>query len=670
MGKALVQIFLLLGTLCFTLVQGEATNATSLTVEQKKLQYMESSMDLDQPVCTNFYKYACKKWSFFIASEALDVLETNVETQMENIIEVFPTLMYPEFLKSIHNHYQSCKSRDEFDVLDYLKWMNEHTDIKWPLVKQKEPPGMGGEEKVEESTPLDWIELLALTRTYGLNDIFIYETVVQRQEDPNKLIVVIKRPPLHKIGDLKHQIYDPKGHLQHMDLESFRNFQIDLLNLTVHFVERVEKASFEVIMDSTGRPSDTKPLLVKVNELQMPWLVKYLETLLNRRPLDAGMEIYINSVEYLQSVYSLMNARGNRFMNEYIQLRFFIYLQEKFFTRSFKCVQYIRESFPLVMQWAYEKNNLQLKWQIPRVEKIYENLKAEFRQSLQTNSYNFSEYVQQYLLDKLDGLTLMVGQMNVLELQRYYTNMSLVANKYYGNHLQIANFHFKRLHEALGHEQLTSSSPEMWHLQQFVDYGQRLEKTLSLAHLPKLYPRLNVIYLPLTVLQPPYYEDGLSDEFIYGSLGFWLAHEIVKSFDQHHLVYDAKGKVNTQMLQQIQTNRKYKKSLWELRHNFPHYDLEDKINDLGGLKLAYNAFSKLKLAHHLNRSFTLNNSSFTSDQLFFLNYAQNFCSTLCGFSDLGGLFYNCCDRVNLQVQRLKEFDKAFNCQGYSTEPIW
>uniref|UniRef100_A0A1I8NM60 Peptidase M13 N-terminal domain-containing protein n=1 Tax=Stomoxys calcitrans TaxID=35570 RepID=A0A1I8NM60_STOCA len=619
MSTTVVLKILPLGILLLGLVQGAATQTTtmSLTVEQRKLQSMESSMGLDQPICTNFYKYACEKWSFLRSIETIRELEENIGKQMDQIIGVFPNLKYPQFLSSIHNHYQSCKNRGEFEVLNYLKWMHDNTDIKWPLVRQQQNEGKDAKE-AEEALAYDWIELLALTRSYGFNDIFIYESVVQRQDDPLKLIIEIKRPALYAIGDLRSQVYDTKGHLQHMDMEGFRNFQLDLLNLTVRLVERLEKASFEHIMETKSQPGDTKPQLVRVKELQLPWLVKYLETLLNRSPLDADMEIYINSVEYLHTVYSFMNERGNRFMTEYIQLRFFIYLQQQHLNRGFECGHDIRESFPLVMQWAYEQNNLQLKWQIPRVEKMYDNLKQQFRQSLLENRYNFGENVHQYLLEKLDNLQLMMGQMNVFELQRYYNNLSLAKNNYYGNHLQITNFHFKRLHEALYGEQLTPSSPVMWHLQQFAEYGQSLDKTLTLAHLPKLYPRLNVIYLPLTLLQPPYYEDGLSEEFIYGSTGFWLAHAIVKSFDQHHLAYDAQGKVNIQMLQQIQSNQKFEKSLIELRRDFAKNDFGDSENvgnDLGGLKLAYNSFAALKRANHLNRAFTLHNSSFTSEQL-------------------------------------------------------
>uniref|UniRef100_A0A1I8P7W8 Peptidase M13 N-terminal domain-containing protein n=1 Tax=Stomoxys calcitrans TaxID=35570 RepID=A0A1I8P7W8_STOCA len=667
-------MFLLWGMLVMAFAQGKKiqNTTTSLTVEQKKLQSMEHKMGIGQPICGNFYEYACHKWSFLtMASEAIGELEEKTGKQMENIIKVFPTLIYPQFLASIYNQYQSCKNRGEFEVLDYLKWMNANTAINWPLVRQKEHRA----EEEEEAASPDWIELLALTRTYGFHDIFIYEHVTQRHDDPTKLIIEIKRPALYTIADLKSQIYDPKGHLQHMDLESFRNFQKDLLNMTLHFVERVEKASFAHITDSKCRPSNTKPQMVTVSELQLqlPWLVKYLETLLNRSPLDADMRIYINSVEYLQTVYSFMNERGNRFINDYIQLKFLIYLQMKYFSRSYKCDQDIRESFPLAMQWAYEQNNVQLKWQIPKVEKIYENLKVEFRQSLLKNAYNFSENVHQYLLDKLDNLQLMMGSMNVFELQRYYTNLSLAKNNYYGNHLLILNFHFNRLHKALDKEQLTPSSPEMWHFQQFVEFDQRLDKTLSLAHLPKFYPRLNVIYFPLTLLQPPYYEDGLSEEFIYGSIGFWLAHEIVRSFDQHHLAYDAKGKVNTQMLQQFQSNQKFERSLLVFRLNFSENylnDIEDVGNDLGGLKLAYNTFAAIKRVNHLNKTFTLHNRSFTSEQLFFLSYAQNFCGALCNFGHLGGFFYDSCKRVNLPVQKFQEFHQAFGCSGNTREPIW
>ena len=183
-----------------------------------------------------------------------------------------------------------------------------------------------------------------------------------------------------------------------------------------------------------------------------------------------------------------------------------------------------------------------------------------------------------------------------------------------------------------------SAVTNLWHASSFgqrrswnkfdkpVDRG---EWAISPATVNAYYnPTFNEIVFPAGILQPPYFDVAADDAMNYGGIGAVIGHEMTHGFDDEGRKFDAQG--NMKMWWTDEDDRKFTDKAKVVSSQYDTYvavdtlhvngklTLGENIADIGGLKIAYEAYQKF-LAKHGRQDI----DGFTPEQRFFLAFAQN-----------------------------------------------
>ncbi len=141
------------------------------------------------------------------------------------------------------------------------------------------------------------------------------------------------------------------------------------------------------------------------------------------------------------------------------------------------------------------------------------------------------------------------------------------------------------------------------------------------------HPTNNEIVFPAAILQFPFYDYRADDAINYGAMGAVIGHEISHGFDDQGRQYDAEGNIRdwwtaedavrfderAQLL--VEQFNEYKTPAGESINGA--MTLGENIGDLGGLNVAYNAFTKTE---QFKKGELID--GFTPAQRFFLGWAQ------------------------------------------------
>ncbi|CAH8494244.1 unnamed protein product [Dicrocoelium dendriticum] len=142
----------------------------------------------------------------------------------------------------------------------------------------------------------------------------------------------------------------------------------------------------------------------------------------------------------------------------------------------------------------------------------------------------------------------------------------------------------------------------------------------------------NHIYFPAGILQNPVYDHKHPLSLNFGGIGMVVGHEITHAFDQYGSKRDAQG--NLRQWWSNKTREAFERNSQCMIEQYSNYSvlntslngkmtLGENIADNGGIKAAYKAFKKLEAKY--SDGPILPGLNFTSDQLFFLSFAQLWC---------------------------------------------
>lgn len=140
-------------------------------------------------------------------------------------------------------------------------------------------------------------------------------------------------------------------------------------------------------------------------------------------------------------------------------------------------------------------------------------------------------------------------------------------------------------------------------------------------------PSNNEIAFPAGILQFPFFDFGADDAVNYGGIGAVIGHEMTHGFDDNGSQYAADGNLKNWWTKE--DNDKFRSRTAQVVEQYNGFTVLDTIHvngrltlgenlaDLGGLSIAYEAFTKTK---QFKEGKTID--GFTPAQRFFLNWAQ------------------------------------------------
>lgn len=193
------------------------------------------------------------------------------------------------------------------------------------------------------------------------------------------------------------------------------------------------------------------------------------------------------------------------------------------------------------------------------------------------------------------------------------------------------------------------------------------------AHMVNAYyhPLLNEIAFPAGIMQPPFFSANYEDAVNYGRIGMVIGHEFTHGFDDNGSKFDASGNFENWWTPSDRTMFEERTAI--LGKTFsgfcpidghcvnPDLTMGENIADLGGLTLAYHAYTRTK-----EFKSGVKRNGFTPAQRFFIAYAQlwkiNFTDAelkkrIATDPHSPGMY-----RVNGPLMNCPEFFEAFNVQ--------
>ncbi|XP_067943598.1 endothelin-converting enzyme 1-like isoform X2 [Watersipora subatra] len=200
------------------------------------------------------------------------------------------------------------------------------------------------------------------------------------------------------------------------------------------------------------------------------------------------------------------------------------------------------------------------------------------------------------------------------------------------------------------------------------------EWEMSAAEVNAYYhPVYNKVVLPAGILQRPFYDANLPLAWNYGGMGSVIGHEITHGFDDKGSRYDANGNL-------VNWWTNYSQASFDVRrdcfvYQYSKYDvagtqldgllnLGENIADNGGVPVAYKAYLQ-KIEDSGEKPMTLPGLGLNDDQLFFLSFAQMWCSKSTPEIDQTSLAYNLHSPSKYRVQGTfsnnAAFSEAFKC---------
>jgi putative endopeptidase len=241
-----------------------------------------------------------------------------------------------------------------------------------------------------------------------------------------------------------------------------------------------------------------------------------------------------------------------------------------------------------------------------RMQELVNNLQVTFGERIRQLDW-MSDETKTRALEKLNAFTKKIAYPDTW---RDYKEIEIRRNDYLGNARRVAQWSFNDM---------------------ISRYGKPVDRTRWSMTPPTINayysPSANEIVFPAGILQFPFFDFGADDAVNYGGIGAVIGHEMTHGFDDQGSQYAADGNLRNWWSKEDADKFRQRTTLVVDQYN--NYTVLDTIRvngrltlgenlaDLGGLSIAYEAFTKTKQFKEGKLI-----DGFTPAQRFFLSWAQ------------------------------------------------
>jgi putative endopeptidase len=348
--------------------------------------------------------------------------------------------------------------------------------------------------------------------------------------------------------------------------------------------------------------------------------------ILNNLKLTGADSVIVNNPAFFKTVDALLTAVPLADWKTYLKWRLVdnnaAYLSKPFVQQNFAMTQVLTGQKELTPRWQSTAvlidNQLgdllgQLyvsKYFKPeakaRMQELVKNLETTFAGRIQRLDW-MSDETKVRALEKLNAFTKKIGYPDVW---KDYASIKIDKSDFVGNLRQASQWAYNDM---------------------VTRFGKPVDKTrwgMTPPTINAYYsPSNNEIAFPAGILQFPFFDFGADDAINYGGIGAVIGHEITHGFDDNGAQYAADGNLKNWWTKDDEAkfkglaNRVVEQynalTVLDTIHVNGRLTLGENIADLGGLNMAYEAFTKTK---QYKEGKTID--GFTPAQRFFLNWAQ------------------------------------------------
>ncbi|ERE82260.1 endothelin-converting enzyme 1 [Cricetulus griseus] len=452
-------------------------------------------------------------------------------------------------------------------------------------------------------------------------------------------------------------------------MQQILDFETALANITIP----QEKRRDEELIYHKVTAAELQTLAPAIN-----WL-PFLNTIFYPVEINESEPIVVYDKEYLGQVSTLINNTDKCLLNNYMMWNLVrktsSFLDQRFQDADEKFMEVMYGTKKTCLpRWKFcvsdTENNLGFALGPMFVKatfaedskniasEIISEIKKAFEESLNTLKW-MDEDTRRSAKEKADAIYNMIGYPNFImdpkELDKVFNDYTAVPDLYFENAMRFFNFSWRvtadQLRKAPNRDQWSMTPP------------------MVNAYYS---PTKNEIVFPAGILQAPFYTRSSPNALNFGGIGVVVGHELTHAFDDQGREYDKDGnlrpwwknssveafKQQTECMVQQYSNYSVNGEPVNGRHT-----LGENIADNGGLKAAYKAYQNWVKKNGAEQ--TLPTLGLTNNQLFFLGFAQVWCSVRTPESSHEGLITDPHSpsrfRVIGSVSNSKEFSEHFHC---------
>ncbi|EDO31995.1 predicted protein [Nematostella vectensis] len=274
--------------------------------------------------------------------------------------------------------------------------------------------------------------------------------------------------------------------------------------------------------------------------------------------------------------------------------------------------------------------------------------------------------------DKANALMEVIGYpdwiMNNTLMNTMFDDIDINPSTYFENTISLVKSWVKRQYQKAG----KPKNPQEW--------------TMSPVEINAQYEdSYNRMVFPVAILQPPFYDSRYNGAVNFGGIGSVIGHELTHGFDDSGKRYDSKGS-QVEWWTDITSDEfktradclvsQYGSFTFNGKNVDGNRTLSENIADNGGLKQAYKAY--MSWVGEYGEEQMLPELGLTNEQVFFVSFAQNWCTTYDSSidDDKKSNYSPTPIRVNGSLRNFAKFAEAFQCADDSPMspkqkcPVW
>lgn len=681
------------------------------------------SMNLTADPCDNFYKFACDNWRVeHIMSEPRFLnnwFEERNKIIKRDMLEFLEREDSDDEPRCVH------EARILFDACSDFESMNKHgLETLWKIL---EDIGLPKVPFISEKPKQSWIRSLAKAKRFLDLEVLVGSGVTTslKNSTTNQLaIATVEEQDKFLRRKLVENSYEKffKRRLEKGDIEivqTWKKYSIQLMaylakyaNVTIPNMNEVLTEASIKIITMKGNISEiessenvTGPIINDIpDEMSFYKVQSFVDS------ASSNGKSKINWKNYFQYLYEDLNTTIN-FEDDYV----LVYKKNYFELVSAMLDEYDEKDLELLVWWdvVYMLSphvNEELKTlKDMYVSKIVPHNQVEPRSTeCASVVYNFMDaavgysavesidfdlinkvadmisYIQDSFINYINNLTWMDDKTKIAtvekvlaikkfigipnwvldkdELDSHYENIAMNATTFLDNLLQILNEEISETLESLRTEN-DKSVPQFNPLDINAYYD----------------PSANAISVPAAIMQFPFYNLGL-ESLNYGAIGTILGHEMSHSLDSFGRKFDLNGNLN--LWWSNKSSLEFDKRTECFVNQYSDYylpsinetvngnnTLSENLADDGGLRNAFNAYQMYSKENNLKEPGLPGLENFSSNQLFFLSFAQMWCSEYTDQSLSDTVEYDEHSpqfvRVNKVLQNTAHFSEVWNCPSGS-----
>ncbi|XP_061395182.1 neprilysin-4-like [Musca vetustissima] len=652
-------------------------------IRYSKAAEIHNLMDERVDPCDNFYAFACGKWNRINPANSFETITTGFfETVQKALNRKIAEVLaddedakgYTAIDKKVKNFYESCMN------LSALK--ATYKDKLMAIVKEfGSMPVLEGDNWQEDE--FDWLQVVAkIAHKYEISIMLGFDIMADFADNSmNRVYVGQAELPLES-----RSMYLEEGNAiyRHQYQENIATNLRTFLGVEASLARQTAKEilDFEIglarglVDDKLGLQLDELTSLTTIDELQM----KYAPTLDIKRLLRISLgslptdEIYEVIEDYQINLVSLLKTTPKRQLANYI----FYTLLENFMLKipknknelRTKCIantkKYFAKNLDNMVYRIYNTNDTER-----GVEFMWREIQNTFQKMLLSDRMNWiKKETRNYAVEKLYAMKIEINSYEKTNFSEEFGQ--LVVNK----HDFVENLKSAMMLSA------KNSRKKLYEPPAPLDAGELLSFT------PANILIENRIKVPVSLLQPFYvWSNTYPNALKYGTLGSLISHELIHGFDDTGRNFDKFG--NSRNWWDDKSTEAFKNRTKCFVDQYKNYIYNGKllpemasqsenIADNSGVRLAYAAYQhwydNAMRSRHNMESETLPRLKYNGKQLFFISYAQIWCSDIhpamrnlqtSTDTHVPGKF-----RVIGPLSNFPEFSREFNCPlGSNMNPV-